>query len=276
MSGLRSRSSIVSNSGTTGSRHRTTPSFACQEAGFLRQQVDDEQVRHTAGHRHDQAADPGGSVVHDLVAEHPVGAQDRVGFRPDRDAGGGERAWRGELLLQQRQPLRLVPLREVLATRHPGGGQQLGDGEVVESAVLADVEHRQVEPERLGQANDGLHVMICQSPCAGFFQQAAHQPQIVHQLRRVLISHARCVGFALDDATGEVRPNQVDRLAPRLVGVSRHGARTDGTERGGPGIDPRRELARCPLDQVGQAEVGGEPGELAVQQRDRTFAQRVQ
>ncbi len=216
---------------------------------------------------------PAGAVRQDLVSQHPVGAQDGVGLRPDRDAGGGERAWRGELTLQQSEPLGLSPLGEVLAVRHPGGGQQLGDGEVVEPAVLTHVEHRQMEPERLRQANHRTDVMVRQSPCAGLFQQAAHQPQIVDQLCSVAVSPDRRVGFAVDHPDRQARPDQVDRLAPRLVGVPRHGARTDGAERGGPGIDPCGELARCGIDQVGQAEMDGERNELVVEQRHRTLAQ---
>ncbi len=48
-----------------------------QQARFLGEQVDDQQVRHAAGHRHDETADSCCSVRSDFVPQHPIRAQHR-------------------------------------------------------------------------------------------------------------------------------------------------------------------------------------------------------
>ncbi len=70
---------------------------------------------------------------------------------------------------------------------------------------------------------------------------------------------------AVDDGTREACTNQVDRLAPRLVWVSRNGLSPDGSEDNRGGLDPRGQAIWWRSDEVGQAEMGTESGEFLIE-----------
>ncbi len=145
----------------------------------------------------------------------------------------------------------------------------------MEPTVLANVENSQVEPERLGNTKNRDHVMIGQPPGADLMEQPTEQLQIMDHFAGIGVPAARRVG-ADDGTTGEAGPHEIDRLAPGLVGVPGHGGCTRRPEQFGGGVDPGRQLPGGRLDEVGQAEMNGESGELAVEEFQGLLPQRMQ
>ena len=98
--GLCSRSSIVSNSGTTWQRAGRPLGRAHDQPDLTREQVGCEQVRGPPGHADDQHPERVGAAAGDMFGHGAVGAQHAIGFRPGRGVGAQERPRRGQLPIE--------------------------------------------------------------------------------------------------------------------------------------------------------------------------------
>jgi hypothetical protein len=117
------------------------------EPDLLKQQIDLEQVGHRLRHRHDIVGDARRAVTAMCLGS---GGDDREfgrGFFRIIGVAAGERARIGEFTTQQGDARRLV--ERGVVRLHAGDLQQFGDDAFVHRRILAQVERRQVEAERL-------------------------------------------------------------------------------------------------------------------------------
>jgi hypothetical protein len=129
------------------------------ERGFAREQIDDKEIREAARHTDDQRADSGQTVLPHVFGEHSITTEDRGGFCFETGIGAGKRPRRTKLAIEEIQAMRFVPIHKLRAIE-PGRGQELGDGKVVEAAILADVQRGEVEAKSLQSTDHRLHVCL--------------------------------------------------------------------------------------------------------------------
>ena len=102
----------------------------------------------------------------------------------------------------------------------PGGPLQLIDRALVEGAVLADVERRQVKPERLGRANHGRDGGIRHAPRADGDERVVQQPKIRDELGRALVPpgpESQAPALGVDALERQLRQHQADKPTPGLA-----------------------------------------------------------
>ncbi len=128
----------------------TFSAIRAQQAGFLLQQQDFQQVGHGLRVRNDVIADRPGAVA---LPHFAGGAQDRQfrnGLVGVRDIRRIQQARLGQFSQQQFDLLFFAEL--VVSAFHLGLGKQLSQHPLMDIGTLAHVERRQVEAENLGSA----------------------------------------------------------------------------------------------------------------------------
>ena len=165
---------------------------ADREADFASEQVGDEQVGQAARHADDQRAETFGPATARGArpASGRCAAPRRLraaGPRPgaSRHVGAQKRPRRRELAVQEIEPAWFVPVL-VVGLVESGGRQQLRHREIVEAAVLADVERGQMKSERLHAADDRPDRLVGQAPGADRDERFVQQLKIGEQLVGVL------------------------------------------------------------------------------------------
>jgi hypothetical protein len=154
------------------------------EPRLLHQQQHLEHVAHAVGHRDHVRPDALGLARHRL-AHHLQHAEQLARGIAERAALRAQRARARELGFQHRDALLLVHVG--VPIRHAPRREQLADRLRVHLAVLADVERREVEPERAR-----AHDRVGEQPVLGGLAQPdraerpAEQQQVVEQARRVV------------------------------------------------------------------------------------------
>ena len=119
------------------------------KAGLAGEEIDGEEIGKLAGHRDDERAEAGGAGAFPVADEDSVGVEDVVGVRADARAIVEEGAGGKQLGVEEGEAFFLGPFREIFPIRDACGGEDFGDGEVVELGILADVEGGEVEAEHL-------------------------------------------------------------------------------------------------------------------------------
>ena len=238
------------------------------------EEVDDEQVGDIARHADDQRADAVGAELAVVVENDPIAGEHGFRLRPGVHVGVGEGARREQFPFEELKPRFFAPFREALAVearrRH-----ELRKGEVVEAAVLADVESAEVEAEGLRDAVDRRDVAKRDVPRIDGRERGHQQLQIGEQLgvaaiaetpglRRAVRSRRLCARQRFD--------HEVDELPPRLVQVSLEGKRPFAAEFVAQHLHALLHRARGGLEAAREAELRGEPFEFAAHQRERVVA----
>jgi hypothetical protein len=122
--------------------------LAARQAHLAHEQVHHQQVAQAPGHAHDKRADARRPVRVQVLLYSAVASQHGIGLGAKRGARQAKRPGALEFLADEPHPLGFGP-GAVGGQVRVGGLQHLGQGLVVEGAVLADVEPGQVEPEAL-------------------------------------------------------------------------------------------------------------------------------
>ena len=238
------------------------------------EEVDDEQVGDIARHADNQRTDAVGAELAVVVENDPIAGERGFRLRPGVHVGVGEGARREQFTFEELKPRFFAPFREALAVE-PRRRHELRKGEVVEAAVLADVESAEVEAEGLRDAVDRRDVAERDVPRVDGRERSHQQLQVGEQLgvaaiavapelRRAVRSRRLCARQGFD--------HEVDELPPRLVQVSLEGKRPFGAEFVAQHLHALLHRARGGLEAAREAEFRGEPFEFAAHQRERVVA----
>ena len=99
----------------------------------------------------------------EVLAKDGVAGKDRIGLRPGRGASTEERAWRAEFRFEKFKPAAFIPFGEIGRGRATGG-KEFVDREIMESAVLTNIQNGEMKAESIECAANGRNGGIHQSP----------------------------------------------------------------------------------------------------------------
>ncbi len=172
-------------------RHHRQParqprSVVRRQAHFAGEQIHAEQVGRAARHADDERAQAVRAVVAHVIRQHAEGRQGRVGLRTRRQIRAEKRPRRRQLAIEELQPALFGPAR-VVGRLEPGGPLQLPDRAFVKRAVLADVERRQMKPERLRRPNHRRDGGVRHAPGTDGDERLLQQPQIGDEFGGALV-----------------------------------------------------------------------------------------
>ncbi len=129
-----------------------------EQTSFPREHEHREQVRDGSRHAHDEASEAIGSVRATVGAHNMERVEDELRLRGRRGRRKAPTVIAFELPVEPGEPLRFVPrgvVRPVLR-----GAEQAVERELVDAAVLPDVEGDEMEAERSDVAEDRCDVVI--------------------------------------------------------------------------------------------------------------------
>ena len=241
------------------------PVLKPQQAGLARQHVHHQQVREPTCHADDQGAQATTAIAGDLGRQDPVRLQDRGGIAARLGVGMEKGTRRRQFPVQQVQALRLGPVREP-AIADAGGGQQLCHRLVVETAVLPDIEHGQVEAESVRQRPHRTDVTVRDTDRADVDQRRPQKIDIGDQFTGVTVgavTRHRAV------AVGQGRHHEIDELAPGLTGIAIDSRSTGLPQCGGQGGYSVQQRPGRRLPELRQAEHRGHLDKAVPQQAQR-------
>ena len=153
-----------------------------QQAGFLEQQGEFEQIGDAVGLGDDAVGQRGGAIF----AAQSVGGKEDVEFAAGLfavvDVGGIERARSGDFCGQHGNPLNFG--QGLVVGTAAGLGQQFGDAAGVDVGILPQIDRRQVEAENLHPAHQPAKSPAGQCGAAVQFQRVGEDLEVGTQCLR--------------------------------------------------------------------------------------------
>ena len=251
---------------------------AGREADLTSEQVRGEQIGQAPRHADDQRAQTSRPATPQVLDQDPVRAQHRVGFGARRRIRAQERPGRRELAVQEVEPAMFVPVL-VVGFVESGRRQQLSHRQIVEAAVLANVQRGQMKAERLHGSDDRPHRLVGQTPRPNRDERLVQQLKIAQQLvgapdivRVVQQSSA----FRIDALQGKACEHQGDQLPPGLFRLALDHLPSALAELGGQMADAIAQRRRRLLHAIGEARLPGQPHQLMLEQEQAVEAQVLQ
>ena len=157
----------------------------------------------------------------DVAAQDIVAGKDIIRLAAGRSSSAQKRARGAKFLFQKRQASILAPLGELVILKTSRLEESI-NRQIVEAAVLTDVQIRQVESESIEGAAHGIHGKVGKASGTAGVECFGEQFQVGLELGRMLKTNAAFQNFRVFDFPGRNRQTVLKvehKLAPRFVGI---------------------------------------------------------